>query len=443
MFFSVRKWLSLAFFVLAVSYAHAQVISNMSFEGAPRQDYPPDGWSPCNSYSTPDTQPGFWEVQKAPSDGDTYLGLVTRGDLGPYAHTTEAVETRLLKPLLKGSTYQLRLDLAFSEKWGHYIGWGSEFLKYDTPAKLVIYGGSTSCEKLETLWESPVIDHTEWKTYSMTLAPQVKDVSYLLLEAAYEGNSTYYGNILLDNFGECFIELELASQYDICEDEPLVLDVTIPNGDYLWQDGSTNPDYTITTTGSYSVTVSNRCISETYEFSVDARNCKCDEAVPIKVSDFDSLICKNESIVLDVTTPGGSYLWENGDEEPLRSINSAGKYSVEVFNGCETVYLEYNIGVSECTCEIAAPNVFTPNGDQTNETFEINGSQNLARYNLRIYNRWGTILYQSDDISKVWDGTLNGEEVPSGVYFWTIEVSCIQGISIVDNSFKGNVTVLR
>jgi gliding motility-associated-like protein len=429
--------------LIAHNLAKAQIISNGSFEGTPQQDNPPEDWHSCNEFSTPDTQPGSWEVRKAASDGNSYLGLVTRGNLGPYANHTEAAGTQLLKPLLKDKAYDFKLDLAFSESWGHFIDFGSTFLKYDTPARLRIYGGSSACDKLELLWESPVVDHHEWQAYSFTLLPLVQDVHYLILEVAYSTNHHAFGNILIDNMAECSIDLEIASEIMICENEPFTVDATIPNGKYVWQDGSTDPVFSISSAGSYHVEVSNQCSSKRYEIAVSSRNCLCDTAVPIEVTAFDSLICENETIVLDVLTPGGFYVWENGSVEPGREVNQEGNFSVEVSNGCETEYLEFNIGLRDCNCEIVAPNVFTPNGDYMNEFFEIKGSTDIGRFHLQIFNRWGTLVYQSDDITKAWDGTTNGQNVPAGVYYWTADLMCIQGNAITDNSFKGYVTVLR
>ena len=440
---SIVKLTLFIFLLFGAKTSYSQIISNMSFEGPQKENVPPQGWEPCNQFSTPDTQPGFWEVRKAASDGNTFLGLVTRGNLGPFANNNEAVQTQLLTSLKRGKASDFTLDLSFSKRWGHTIDFGSDFLRYDTPAKLRIYGGTTSCEKLEMLWESPSINHTEWKTYPITLMPRISDISYLILEANYMKDSTYFGNILIDNFVECSIDLQIASDTLICEHEPFILDVSIPNGSYLWQDGSTDPILTITTAGIYSVEVSNQCTSQYYEINVETRNCLCDTAVPIAVTPSTALICENDSVIIDVTTPGGFYTWENGSMEPRRVINMKGVYSVEVSNGCETEFFEFDIDLNECNCELTAPNVFTPNGDGVNETFEINGTSDIARYNLKIFNRNGKMVFQSDDLNKSWDGTFNGSKVSTGVYFWAADIMCIQGNLIVDDSFKGYVTVSR
>ena len=65
------------------------------------------------------------------------------------------------------------------------------------------------------------------------------------------------------------------------------------------------------------------------------------------------------------------------------------------------------------------PNAFTPNGDQLNDTFTAKGGR-LTSYSMLIYNEWGELLYETDDINAPWDGTYKGESVPSDTYVYKI-----------------------
>lgn len=124
-------------------------------------------------------------------------------------------------------------------------------------------------------------------------------------------------------------------------------------------------------------------------------------------------------------------------------VTSSGIFTVEVSNGCNNEVFKFLVDEKECNCEIVAPNVFTPNGDGTNETMVISGTSDIARYNLRIFNRWGKQVYETDNIGNYWNGNLNGKEVPSGAYYWAVDIQCIQGNLILDNFYKGWITLLR
>lgn len=178
-------------------------------------------------------------MTKTASNGDTYIGLVTRGNLGPFANQNEDIQAQFLIPLVLGESYDLSIDLSFSENWGHFIDFGSTFLRYDTPAKLQIFGGTISCENLELLWESPIIEHLEWMSYPFIINPQISDVNYLILRASHSDNSTYFGNILIDNISIDFCPFAAPIEtrpFDtlICENDSLVIDASTPGGVYQW-----------------------------------------------------------------------------------------------------------------------------------------------------------------------------------------------------------------
>ena len=68
---------------------------------------------------------------------------------------------------------------------------------------------------------------------------------------------------------------------------------------------------------------------------------------------------------------------------------------------------------------IYIPNTFTPNRDYKNEKFIIS-AEDLLEFNLEIYNRWGELIYQSNDVNESWDGTYKGKVVATGTYVWKL-----------------------
>ncbi len=435
------KLLGACIVLLNSYFSYAQIIYNPSFESYSNSS--PTGWTPCDEFSTPDLQPGRWGVTNEASDGDRYIGLVTRGNLGPYANRNEDIEALILKPFVKGEQYLIKLDLAYSKEWGHFIDFSSTFLKYDNPVKLRVYGGPESCAKEELLWESPPVDHEEWRGYPITLSPQTVDVRYLILEANFVGDSIYFGNILIDNIIQCANIPPLVSDTSVCENRPFQLNVAIPDGTYLWQDGSTDSLYTISAAGKYQVTIANPCTEETFEINVQTRNCYCDTAQPIVTESFDTLICENTPLIIDAQTPGGVYLWDNGSVEPSLTVENEGLYTVEVSNLCISEIFEYEVSYAECRCEINVPNVFTPNNDGINEEFEIEGTTDIASFDLKILNRSGEMVYHSDQLYDFWDGTSHGSDLDAGVYYWIVDMTCTQGQSRIEKSLNGWVTILK
>ena len=88
------------------------------------------------------------------------------------------------------------------------------------------------------------------------------------------------------------------------------------------------------------------------------------------------------------------------------------------------------------------PNAFTPNGDGRNEVFFDPGfAMDYSGFNLRIFNRWGQMLFQSDSPSKPWDGSNGkGDLAPQGTYVYTLSVTNKGGKR---HDFNGTITLLR
>ncbi len=178
---------ALLFLVLLVfTEGHGQKIflNNPSFEGDPQDATVPIGWHGCEPGTTPDILPGPWGVYTEPSDGETFMGLITR-DNG----TWESVGQRLKSTLNPPECYSFTIDLAHS----------GTYANYNQSIKLRIWGGETACSKDQLLLETPLIDHSDWKTYEVRFTPE-KPVRFLIFEAFFsEKRFSRRGNVLIDN----------------------------------------------------------------------------------------------------------------------------------------------------------------------------------------------------------------------------------------------------
>jgi gliding motility-associated-like protein len=102
---------------------------------------------------------------------------------------------------------------------------------------------------------------------------------------------------------------------------------------------------------------------------------------------------------------------------------------------------------SLCPCEdtipppnnVYIPNVFSPNRDGKNDKFYIRGV-NIKEIDMKVYNRWGNLVYVSKDVHEGWDGRYKSNDCAEGVYFYIAEVTFADGTISVK---KGNVTLIR
>lgn len=114
-----------------------------------------------------------------------------------------------------------------------------------------------------------------------------------------------------------------------------------------------------------------------------------------------------------------SYLWSFGDEETSEAINPTHFYKDIIpyrvmLTVTDNIGCEDSIGLStKPPLEIFIPNSFTPNGDGINDLFRVVGS-NVYEYEIRIFDRWGNLVFHSKDIDQKWNGLHNGNGYQSG-----------------------------
>ena len=128
------------------------------------------------------------------------------------------------------------------------------------------------------------------------------------------------------------------------------------------------------------------------------------------------------------------YLWSTESSDSIIMVNQGGTYWVKVTNqyGCKDAD---TILVNELGLNV--PNAFSPNGDGLNDRFRIKGFEKNETVLLQIFNRWGNLIFETNDLDKGWDGTSADGPIPAGTFVWIIHVR-----SSRDHIFKGTVTVI-
>ena len=155
-----------------------------------------------------------------------------------------------------------------------------------------------------------------------------------------------------------------------------------------------------------------------------------------------------------VTTTSGvppySYQWSNGSIDSCISNVPSGVYTVTVTdNSCVLNSHIDTINVLNIDCDTAQsiipdiyiPNSFTPNGDGLNDVFNIKTLYEFSDYKLVIFDRWGELLFESDDKNKGWDGTYKGKFVTYGVYVYQLTATIKD--TGEQKKITGRVTVVR
>lgn len=114
-------------------------------------------------------------------------------------------------------------------------------------------------------------------------------------------------------------------------------------------------------------------------------------------------------------------------------------YRVKAYEKNSNIYSWSNEICFDFPAVLFVPNAFTPNGDALNQFFNWSYAS-IKTFEISIYDRWGELLYKSDNINQPWDGMYRGKPLPDGVYVYLIQYSG------ADNQLRvkrGNITLLR
>jgi gliding motility-associated-like protein len=215
-------------------------------------------------------------------------------------------------------------------------------------------------------------------------------------------------------------EVDLGPDRDICPDETLILDVSLPgNNIYEWNTGASTSSYAATTPGAYRVQVTTE-YGCTGTDSVTLVN----HPLPLVMVGPDTVVCEETPLLLRplFMSNAESFRWSDGSTGETLWITQGGEYILTGVNRCGTG--SDTIQVQSIFCDIWVPNAFTPNGDGVNDLFRVLGnSGRLEGFELSVFNRWGQRIFHTDNTKMGWDGRFNGGDAPVGTYVYQMRYS--------------------
>jgi gliding motility-associated-like protein len=287
-----------------------------------------------------------------------------------------------------------------------------------------------------TMGSEPGLTYSYWKD---------KDgINRLLNPAAVDKSGTYY--IMASKTGTCDIlkpvDVKIGAVPDIRIHDPSgcgrvdITDTSVTSGSTpglfysYWSDAAAtiplNNVASITSSGTY------------YILSSSSLGCSVPKPINVTVNPFPVFtVADPPSVVypvqtIDLTTAVSqsanlsfTYWLDSLTRKPVnnpRAITKRGRYFIRGTNefGCSTIKgVNANI-LPPPSPIVYAPNAFTPNGDGLNDLFKIKIIGETSVHLLKIFNRWGQVVYDSPDMTKFWGGKLKNLDLPTGVYVWTL-----------------------
>jgi gliding motility-associated-like protein len=229
-------------------------------------------------------------------------------------------------------------------------------------------------------------------------------------------------------------QVSLGNDTTLCEGISYQLNAVGSNPvTYTWQNNSTSPSMIVNTAGKYWVRVLlNGCASaDTVNIAYKLK--------PVFDLGNDTTICKGQTLTLQPNIKGtATYQWQNGSTSSFFDVTEPGIYEVTVANECGT--RSDQIAIEQGLCLLILPNAFSPNHDGLNDVFRIKFPWFIKEFHMMIFNRWGQMVFETNDPNKGWNGDFNGMPQPNGGYVWAISLTDKDGQK---ESSRGIVVLTR
>jgi gliding motility-associated-like protein len=190
-----------------------------------------------------------------------------------------------------------------------------------------------------------------------------------------------------------------------------------------------------------------------YVFTVTSGACSVTDSAVVNGGNNNMIVyahaldvsCKGEAdgyAVVDSIVGGNppyNYMWDNGIDNISIANLTENIYQVTVTDqsGCKaTKNTVVGYTTEDCLDIFTA---ISPNSDGENDTWTIKGIHSYDNANVKIFNRWGSLIYESDDYQNDWDGEYKAKPLPAGVYFYIITLEKNGEVE----SFEGSLTIIR
>ncbi|HEY9178752.1 MAG TPA: gliding motility-associated C-terminal domain-containing protein, partial [Flavipsychrobacter sp.] len=190
--------------------------------------------------------------------------------------------------------------------------------------------------------------------------------------------------------------------------------------------------------GTYSLFITQtigKCESEKSPVNIDVKYTPHEELAN------KAVMCENDLKLIGKNADGVTYKWNTGSISCCVMPEREGLYQRAATNECGS-YID-SIWVYHQSCDdcIVFPNAFTPVSGSANNIFRALLKCPVDEFSIRIYNRWGNIVYQAEDVNEGWNGRTNYEWAPQGVYIYIVEYRA-KG-KVQKQQIAGNVMLMR
>jgi len=158
----------------------------------------------------------------------------------------------------------------------------------------------------------------------------------------------------------------------------------------------------------------------------------------------DTTLCYDSTLLLAIPPGLAEWQWSDGSQGAFLAVQTPGTYSLTGKTGLCTFSDSVQVAFYTCgTCQFYVPNVFSPNDDGWNDTWQVFLPCAWLHFQMQVFDRWGNLVFMANDPEQAWNGKWHGQPMAPGVYVWSLEWSGeLLGESKIYRQ-NGGVTLVR
>ena len=280
----------------------------------------------------------------------------------------------------------------------------------------------------------PSINVSEVGSYSVTVSDNCMDMLILPFELSPDAIPSPVAPVLSANF----------DQYCTTGTIPVVLTNSTEFTEIEWSNGQNSVSEILTEeVGTFTVAAVN-CFQDVFAEITIAEEDIPGPTQPLLAVNVDSF-CNTGSIIVSIENAGSNFFgveWSTGEVNVAQiEVDEAGTYEVTGINCFQDVGSSIEVAAADFPEGLKFPNIFSPTDLESNRSFGpfVECPEIVEDYELQVFNRWGKMVFESDNVEVRWNGAVDGKSQPSEVFYWYARYNTPAGETILE----GDVTLVR
>lgn len=232
-------------------------------------------------------------------------------------------------------------------------------------------------------------------------------------------------------------QVDVSGETPFCESTGTTLTATGTDS-YSWNHGASGSEVQVLSGGLYTVTGTHGPTGCQGTASIFVTS------IPPTMVSLPALLekCEGDVILLKAAgSPSYTFAWSDGTQGGELNAELPGLYTVTATGPCGEAEASVDVRDIFCSTDVFIPNAFTPDGDGLNDLFKATAPDALT-FELRIYSRWGELVFHTAEVSKGWNGSFmnNGYYCEPGLYL-VLYKATFAGMKVVERT--GHLTLIR